>query len=247
MIPKTIYYCWFGGESNQSDTVKSCIDSWHRVLDDYKIVKIDENNLDMNDPYIKSRYESRQFAFLSDYIRLTTLKNNPGIYLDTDVFIVRKFTDEILSHKFFVGYENTVYPATVVIGVSEKNHKIINEFLDKYINNDVYNDRGQQENNPVILKSIIDKYYNGRIRDRSVVVDDDIALYPRSYFCGLSYNYNLSLNLDNTTIGIHEWEASASDKSFRKQVSKSYELNKEGLSNFLKSVNCYEEFYRNGR
>lgn len=70
MIPKTIHYCWFGGNP-KPELVCRCIDSWRRFCPDYEIIEWNENNFDVNCiPYVRDAYAAKKWAFVSDYARL---------------------------------------------------------------------------------------------------------------------------------------------------------------------------------
>lgn len=89
MIPKIIHYCWFGGaEIPEHD--KKCIESWKKYCPDYQIIRWDESNYDYKkNPYMKEAYEAKKWGFVPDFARLDIVYEHGGIYLDTDVEIIR--------------------------------------------------------------------------------------------------------------------------------------------------------------
>ena len=94
MIPKVIHYCWFG-KGEKPKLAKKCIASWKKYCPDYDIIEWNEDNFDINCcPYVKEAYESRRFAFVTDYVRLYVMFTQGGIYMDTDVEVTRNL-DEI--------------------------------------------------------------------------------------------------------------------------------------------------------
>ena len=53
MIPKVIYYCWFGRNPLLKSVIK-CINSWKKFCPDYVIKEWNEDNCDVNViPYTK--------------------------------------------------------------------------------------------------------------------------------------------------------------------------------------------------
>ncbi len=89
MIPKMIHYCWFGGKPLPKD-VLDCIKTWKKYCPDYEIKRWDESNFDVNShPFMKAAYEAKAWAFVSDYARLKVVYDNGGIYLDTDVELLK--------------------------------------------------------------------------------------------------------------------------------------------------------------
>ena len=88
-IPKIIHYCWFGGGPISPESRK-CIESWKKYCPDYKIIEWNEQNFEISqNRYAQQAYEAKKYAFVSDYVRLAVLYRYGGIYLDTDVELVR--------------------------------------------------------------------------------------------------------------------------------------------------------------
>src|SRR5699024_8907222 len=128
MIPKIIHYCWFGG-NELSKTTKVCINSWKKKLPDYKIIEWNESNFDINsNQYVKEAYQAGRYAFVTDYVRLYVLYHYGGIYMDTDVEVLKSL-DSFLKHQAFTGCENEKNSVTGIIG-SEKDHEWIKTLLD---------------------------------------------------------------------------------------------------------------------
>ena len=95
-IPKIIHYCWFGGGPISPES-RRCMESWKKYCPDYKIMAWNEQNFDISqNRYAQQAYEAKKYAFVSDYVRLAVLYEYGGIYLDTDVELVRPL-DELLE------------------------------------------------------------------------------------------------------------------------------------------------------
>lgn len=100
-IPKVIHYCWFG-KGPKPELVLKCIRSWEKKLPDYKIVEWNEENFNINKyDFTKKAYSQKKWAFVSDYARLMILKEHGGIYLDTDMFVLRSF-NELISENYLL-------------------------------------------------------------------------------------------------------------------------------------------------
>lgn len=104
MIPKTIHYCWFGGNPLPPDAIK-CRDSWKKYFPDYEIKEWNESNFDLNSCiYVQEAYHAKKWAFVSDYARFWILYNYGGLYFDTDVEVIKAFSD-IIQKGPFLGEE----------------------------------------------------------------------------------------------------------------------------------------------
>ena len=135
MIPKIIHYCWFGGNPLPMD-VKKCIESWKEKCPDYEIKCWDESNFDVNaHPFTKAAYEAKAWAFVSDYARLRVVYDNGGIYLDTDVELLKNLVFSFVHTKAILVYNKldvTVQPVWDFGAIKES--RIIKQMLDKYNN-----------------------------------------------------------------------------------------------------------------
>jgi mannosyltransferase OCH1-like enzyme len=70
-------------------------------MSEYKIIVWDENRFDCNEiDFVKEAYQEKKWAFVADYVRLHALFTEGGIYLDTDVQVIKRF-DDFLNHDFF--------------------------------------------------------------------------------------------------------------------------------------------------
>ncbi len=119
MIPKIIHYCWFGGKPLPK-LAEKCIRSWKKFLPDYEIKRWDESNFDVRrNAYVSEAYDARKFAFVSDFARYWILFNEGGVYLDTDVELVRPI-DDIIASGAFMGCERKHSPlyAPAALGVN---------------------------------------------------------------------------------------------------------------------------------
>lgn len=104
LIPKKINYCWFSGNPIP-DTLKRCMETWEKFCPDYEIVRWDESNYDISwSPYMVQAYEHKRWGFIPDIARLDILYRYGGIYLDTDVELLRNL-DELLFQPAFCGVE----------------------------------------------------------------------------------------------------------------------------------------------
>ena len=105
MIPKKIHYCWFSGE-DFPESVRKCMESWKCVLPGYEFVLWDAKKARaIGIPWVRDALERRRWAFASDAVRLYALESEGGIYLDTDVEVLKSF-DSLLERDYFFGYEN---------------------------------------------------------------------------------------------------------------------------------------------
>lgn len=105
MIPKKIHYCWFGG-APKSALIEMCIASWRKVMPDYEICEWNEQSFDLKSApaFVQEALAARKWAFVADYVRLWAMYHHGGVYMDTDVKVMRRF-DTFLTAGFFTCQE----------------------------------------------------------------------------------------------------------------------------------------------
>ena len=218
MIPKIIHYCWFGGNELPELAIK-CLNSWKKHCKGYKIIEWNENNFDISKAplYVRQAYEAKKWAFVSDYVRLWALVNHGGVYMDTDVQVVKPL-DKFLVCNAFSGFEDDIHISTGIMGC-EKDFPLFVEFLDYYNDALFLNSDGSFNTvtNVIIMTKICSGI--GLEQNNKFQVIDGFALYPKDYFCPIDYSTGL-LNKTNNTVTIHWFSGSWLDESQKKEEEK---------------------------
>ena len=207
MIPKTIHYCWFGGNP-KSKLIEKCIKSWEKYCPDYEIIEWNEKNFDLNCcDYVKEAYEAKKWAFVTDYVRIWALNTYGGVYLDTDVEL-KKSLDKFLSHNAFTGFERENLPFTAVYG-SEPNHSLCATILSYYENRHFLLPDGSFDltTNTVSVTDLMVKKYDLNLANKTQILSDGLAVYSNDYFCPKSYIDDRVYKTENTH-AIHWFNAS---------------------------------------
>mgnify|MGYP003292418241 CR=1 FL=1 len=216
MIPKIIHFCWFG-RGKMPEKAEACIESWKKFCPDYEIVEWNEDNFDINsNTYVKEAYENRKYAFVTDYVRLYAMYNYGGIYMDTDVEVLKSL-DEFLDNVAFSGFESSQYIPTGIMA-SEKGFPLYKEFLDYYTDRYFVKPDGSLDTttNVLIMSNIAEKH--GLVRDGSMQILDGWKLYPSDYFCPLN-DMTGKLEITQNTAVIH-WFAKSWVSERDRRISK---------------------------
>ena len=178
MIPKIIHYCWFG-RNPLPKTAEKCIRSWKKYCPDYEIIRWDESNFDVNcNEYCREMYEQEKWAFLTDYVRLRVVYENGGIYLDTDVEVIKPL-DDLLHNSAYMGLETTDKVNTGLGFGAERNHWFIGENMNYY---EKWKSSDPVETCPIITTRLLES--KGLIYNHLNVNHlNGVTVYPTEYFC----------------------------------------------------------------
>lgn len=210
MIPKTIHYCWFGG-NEKTELVKKCIESWKRCCPDYQIVEWNEGNFDVaSNTFVKEAYDSKKYAFVADYVRLWALYHYGGIYMDSDVELLRPLDEHFLEHEAFSGFEKEKNPLTGIMGAVQ-GFDLFGKALDYYKDRHFIMEDGtfDMTTNVTIFRDDLTK--RGLLLNNQFQVIDGFALYPSDWFCPLDDSTGILHKTENTYT-IHWFSKSWWDK-----------------------------------
>ena len=126
-IPKIIHYCWVGN-SEKPKSVLKCIESWKKFCPGYEIKEWNESNYDFSkNEYMRQAYEAKKWGFVPDYARLDIIYNYGGIYLDTDVEIIKPFP-KIVDGNGFMGFERRHFLGTAVLAAEKGYDGVMTSF-----------------------------------------------------------------------------------------------------------------------
>lgn len=206
MIPKKIHYCWFGRGEFPVLAIK-CIESWKKYLPNYEMVLWNEDNFDINvNEYVKEAYETKRYAFVSDFARLSILYTEGGIYMDVDVEVLKSI-DCFLTHEAFMGFQDDSKVALGLIIGSEKGNLLIKEIMDSYSEKKFILPNGKHNLTTIIeyTMDVLLKY--GIILDGSLQNIKGTIIYPKTYFCPLTYNSDKT-DFSENTYTIHHFAES---------------------------------------
>lgn len=217
IIPKTIHYCWFGNNPIPQK-FKDNIKTWEKYCPDYEIILWNESNYDWKkNKYMKQAYEAKKWGFVPDYARLDIINSYGGIYLDTDVELVRNI-DSLLQYKLFCGFESRKYVAFGLGFGSKKEHHILKEMMDEYDKTDFLNYDGTLNllPSPAYQTNVLLKH--GLVCDGRTQHHDDYSVFSQEYFAPI--NAIGFGNITKNTYSIHQYAATWYDEEQKKDKKK---------------------------
>ena len=223
MIPKIIHYCWLSGDP-YPESIQRCIDSWKRILPDYELVLWDTKRFDLSSSkWVQQAFESKKYAFAADYIRMYALYHFGGIYLDSDVEVLKPF-DDLLQLPYFLGQENTPSGIEAATLGSEKGWPLAKLMLDRYDSKEFKGENGHMDlrSLPYMLRRCIEFNYRYNLIDDISQFDFDetvINVFPVDFFSPKKWDTSKITVTDNT-YSIHHFAASWMSGSLKKRSRK---------------------------
>lgn len=175
-----------------------CIESWKKFLPDYKLMLWNEDNYDVNSiKFTRQAYQKKKYAFVIDPVRLQLLREHGGIWLDTDIEIIKNL-DPLLELPAFMSFESDTLLHTGIVG-SEKGAAWTDEYW-KYMNKKPFirwNGRLNKTPSTVIISRILKKR-GVKLDNTFQIYDDSLHIFPKDYFCPKDYKTGKITITDNT-------------------------------------------------
>lgn len=219
LIPKKIHYCWFG-RNPLPERYKKWMDSWKKFCPDYEIIEWNEDNYDVTkNKYMKQAYEAGKWGFVPDYARLDIIYNYGGIYLDTDVELVKNL-DELLYQEGFAGFESDKYVALGLGFGAVAGNELIKDMRNEY---DKYSFIDESGSFNLMTSPILQTQYlierglkqNGEYQ----ILDGGFVIYPEKVLNGSGYPPR-NVRLTPDTYSVHHYDGSWLDAEERQREEK---------------------------
>jgi mannosyltransferase OCH1-like enzyme len=185
------------------------IEGWGQICADYALKRWDETNSPLATDYVRKALELENWANASNYVRLFAVHQDGGIYLDTDVELLKSF-ESVLANRCFFGWQN---PAKLKSGINnavfgaERGHPFIRQLMDQLLANFDGSETADLSSPRLVTRLLMEKGLTQYVAAVSRI--DDITLYPRSYFYPYLFNEEFSPEcVTQDTYCIHHWRMS---------------------------------------
>lgn len=203
-INKTIHYCWFG-RNPKPKLILKCIESWKRFCPDYDIKEWNEDNFDvMCCDYVREAFEAKKWAFVSDYCRFYVLYNYGGIYLDTDVELLKDLSS---IKETFIGFETEKHCASGLIRGAKKGDPICKQMLDSYHSDHFILDDGIMNLFTVCERETAILVEHGLVLNNRLQTVAETTVYPSEFFNPTNKDTG-KVTVTPNTISLHHYAAS---------------------------------------
>lgn len=203
-IPRTIHYVWLGDQPLPEEDQRY-IEGWQKLNPDFKLRRWTEKDIDLKKyPLVKKALDEKRWAFAADIIRMYAVYEEGGIYLDTDIELLRPL-DELLKYEAFACWESQFWFTTAAFG-AKKHSPWIGKILKRYelgdpkqkINTDTFLKTVHSPS--VYAKDIFDLELDGKTR----VYNEKFLTLSSDYFCPKHYMTG-KMNKTKNTMAIHHY------------------------------------------
>ena len=219
-IPKKIHYIWLG-EQPLSQKMQDCIESWRLHCPDYEIIEWNEKNFDLDQsPLIRIALAKKNYVLAASIMRVFILNQHGGIYLDTDVKLLKPI-NRFLLHELFLGYESRLWLNTAIIG-GVPGHPVFQKLAELCASK--YSLKLTNKLSVDMWSAAIANLCQIKMNGKTRLLDHGIALYSREWFYPIHYITRKITILPNTHTVHYYISARNNDKKIR---------------NFLRSMEWY--------
>ena len=229
MIPKIIHYCWFGTKPIPED-YQGYIDGWKKLMPDYKIMLWNEGNSPMHLPYLQAALKYKKWANLSNFVRIYALYHHGGIYMDTDMEVLKSL-EEFRQYGSFLGLElgeendKDIIVNNAIFG-AEKGHPFIERCMDFYLQHFDGRDTAL-DSSPYLVTRLLKEAGMHKYGRQNI---GGVELFPKEYF----YPYHITEKftpecVKENTYTIHHWGYSWGTKPFSYRLEHLKKVTKDKL------------------
>lgn len=201
-------------------------------MPDYEIKCWDESNYNIAKcAYMREAYEAKKWGFVSDYARIDILYTHGGIYMDTDVEVLRSF-DPLLGLDGFCGFESgrneTVKYVNFGLCVGmEAGLEVGRLLLEDYRDRSFFKSDGSPDLTPcpvIQTRTLCELGLRAENRKQNVHA---LTVFPSEFFCPLN-QYTYEENITKNTYSVHHYDGSWLSPANRERLSLCREYRRAG-------------------
>lgn len=194
------------------------MESWKKFAPDYEIIQWDESNYDVHkNRYMADAYDRKKWGFVPDYARFDIIYTHGGIYLDTDVELMKPL-DDLLKNKAYMGFESGEWINGGIGFGAEAGNSLIKGLRDMYDELSFVDEQGELNLTPS-PQYITDFLVNhGLLQNNTMqVLEGEMRIYPTDYFAAKDYETG-KVHMTVNTVSIHQY--SGTWQSPKKKVAR---------------------------
>jgi len=207
LIPAIFHHIWVG-DKPLPEKARRFIEGAKKLHPGFEFRLWTEETLSLDGNFVRAAYQKKAWAFVSDYWRFRILSEHGGIYLDTDMEVLKPFAP-LLNGAGFAGLNRQADAIYCGVIGSAPGHPLMGNVIKAY---DHLMD-GEMPTSPQMLTRVY-----------KLTKPENFIIYPYSYFYPIEEGEKpVSRHLHNA-YAIHHW-----DESWRKWVPLRRFLRRTGI------------------
>lgn len=222
-----VHIIWLGKNEFPELTIK-CMKSWKKYLTNQTICIWTEDSLDLSHDFVKIAYENKSWAFASDYLRLWVIHKYGGVYIDTDVELIKPIDNTPTN---FMGLEKGFN--NLALGLmfgAEKGNCVIYDMMSMY--DHFFFSLGRKDD--FIMPILTTNYFKSRgyVRKDGIHSFLGFTIFPSEYFSPIDF-LSKEKDITDNTYSIHHYMGSWKKLMYDGNIMKITLLN-QGAKNLYK-------------
>ncbi len=189
-------------------------------MPDFEFKLWDESNSPMDIPYMRTAKLHRHWANMSNFARLHAIFLHGGIYLDTDVEVLKRF-DDFLDKKCFLGFESKSEEKRLVVNNAVFGALPKDPFVGEckaYLLANFTGEEPAHLSAPGLITTLLKKKGLAFYGNQDL---DGVSLFRADFFYPYKWNEEFSEDcLTADTYAIHRWNQSWRDSFLLKRKKK---------------------------
>ena len=212
MIPKIIHYFW-QSDKPMPEKLSRCVESWKKYCPDFELRCWNGDSLGEATPlWVRQALGCKKFAFAADYMRYYALYHFGGIYMDTDVELIKPFGSLLESPSLFCRETHGDSQVESGFAAVEPGNAFIKAMLDYYTGRSFIKEDGSMDMRglPDTINEVTAKHGIAivDVANPSLISSDSnkLCVLPADYFSPISLQ-TLRLTITENTVAIHHFAA----------------------------------------
>jgi hypothetical protein len=192
---------------------------------------------------VKEAYRNKKWAFVADFFRFEILALHGGVYMDTDMLLLKPIRS-FLKFNGFIGFEDNIHVSAGIIGAQPSNGIIISILVH-------YQKLKFSAENPIVINSSLNLVFErlGLKTYNTEQIISGFKMYSSKVFYPFSFedskkNKDYKLSLVSESVAVHLWNHSWGDEFSEFSKGNTLKGISKAISKILKNPVLPKQYYK---